>query len=332
MILEEMQIAPPRLMKSPTGIAGLDEILQGGLPAGRPTLVCGGPGCGKTTLAMEFLVRGAREFGEPGVFISFEETKADLIKNFQSLGFDLEDLIEAKMLKIVYVAISKEEIVETGAFSLEALIIRVEHSIAEIGAKRVVLDTMESMFSAITETDTLRNEISRLFHWLRDKGIATVVTGERGKEDLTRHGFEEYISDCVILLDHRIAYQTSIRRLRIIKYRGSGHSADEYPFMIAERGFSVLPVTSLNLDHEAHNERVSSGVKDIDDMLGGKGYFRATTVLVTGRSGTGKSSLAAALSAGNTASTSLLRSQLPRLYGIWHRSESISGPGWRADF
>ncbi len=294
MNLEQMPSVHTGLKKTPTGISGLDDILRGGLPSGRPTLICGGPGCGKTTLAMEFLVRGAREFGEPGLFISFEESKADLLENFRSLGFDLDELIEAKMLRITHVAISKEEIVEAGAFSLEALLIRLEHGINELGAKRIVLDTMESIFSALTETETLRNEISRLFHWLRNKGVAAIVTGERGKEDLTQRGFEEYISDCVILLDHRISLQTSRRRLRIVKYRGSGHSADEYPFMIAEQGFSVLPITSLNLDYTAHEERVSSGVKGIDEMLGGKGYYKATTVLVTGRSGTGKSSLAAA--------------------------------------
>jgi circadian clock protein KaiC len=280
--------------KCPTGIAGLDEILRGGLPAGRPTLICGGPGCGKTTLAMEFLVRGAREFDEPGLFISFEESTQELIDNFRSLGFDLEDLIESKKLKIVQVGISKEEIVETGSFSLDGLIVQLEYGIAAIGAKRVVLDTLESLLSTLSQTDMLRTEISRLLHWLRDKGVASIVTGERGKEELTRHGFEEYLSDCVILLDHRISEQTSKRRLRIVKYRGSRHAADEFPFMIAQRGFSVLPITSLSLDYGASMERVSSGIEGIDEMLGGEGYFKATTVLVTGGSGAGKSSLAAA--------------------------------------
>jgi circadian clock protein KaiC len=294
MFQEERLSSIPGLKKAPTGIPGLDEILRGGLPAGRTTLICGGPGCGKTTLAMEFLVRGAREFGEPGLFISFEETKEDLVENFRSLGFDLEGLIAEKKLKIIYVAITKEEIVEAGMFSLDALLIRIQQGLSEVGAKRIVLDTMETIFSALGQTETLRTEIARLLHLLREKEVATVVTGERGKEELTRRGFEEYISDCVILLDHRIAGQTSRRRLRIVKYRGSGHSADEYPFMIASRGFSVLPISSLNLDYKAHVERVSTGVEDIDEMLEGKGYYKATTVLVTGRSGTGKSSLAAA--------------------------------------
>jgi circadian clock protein KaiC len=282
------------IAKAPTGITGLDEITRGGLPAGRPTLVCGGPGCGKTILAMEFLVRGAQQFGEPGLFVSFEETTPHLIENFRSLGFDLKDLVEKKKLKMSRVELSREEIIESGTFSLDALLIRLEHGMAEVGAKRMVLDTMETLFAALSQTEHLRNEIARLFHWLRDKGVTTIVTGERGKEEITRHGFEEYISDCVLLLDHRVTEQTSKRRLRIIKYRGSGHAADEFPFFIGETGFSVLPITSLHLDHSAGFERVSTGVKDLDEMLEGKGYFRATTVLVSGRAGTGKSSLAAA--------------------------------------
>jgi circadian clock protein KaiC len=286
--------ALPTLRKAPTGIAGLDEILKGGLPAGRPTLVCGGPGCGKTTLAMEFLVRGALEFGEPGLFVSFEETSEQLIENSRSLGFDVNHLIETKQLKISYVAIAREEITENGVFTLDALLIRLNHGIAEVGAKRVVLDTMEAIFSALSPGDLLRNEIARLFHWLRAKGVSAIVTGERGKNELTRHGFEEYISDCVLLLDHRIASQISRRNLRIVKYRGSSHESDEFPFLIGDTGFSVFPITSLNLDHVALSERVGTGVNDLDEMLEGQGYFKATAVLVSGRSGTGKSSLAAA--------------------------------------
>jgi circadian clock protein KaiC len=282
------------LAKAPTGIIGFDEITRGGLPNGRATLVCGGPGCGKTVLAMEFLVRGALEFDEPGLFVSFEENPKHLIENFRSLGFNLLDLIAARQLKISHVELSSGEIIEAGAFSLDGLLIRLEHSIAEIGAKRLVLDTMETIFSALADTERLRNEIGRLFHWLRDKGITTIVTGERGREELTRYGFEEYISDCVILLDHRVDEQLSKRRMRIVKYRGSSHGTNEFPFFIGETGFFVLPITSLTLDHTARSESLSTGVQDLDKMLGGKGYFQATTALITGKAGTGKSSLAAA--------------------------------------
>lgn len=282
------------IAKAPTGISGLDEITRGGLPTGRPTLVCGGPGCGKTILAMEFLVRGAKEFDEPGLFVSFEENTAHLIENFRSLDFELEDLIEKKKLKISYVEVLRGQIVEAGVFSLEALLIRLEQGIAEIGAKRVVLDTLETLLAALSNTEKLRSEIARLFQWLREKGLTAIITGERGKEELSRYGLEEYVADCVLLLDHRVTEQISKRRLRVVKYRGSAHAADEFPFLIGDTGLSVLPITSVNLDHVATSERVSTGVKDIDQMLGGDGYFKGTTVLVTGRSGTGKSSLAAA--------------------------------------
>jgi circadian clock protein KaiC len=283
------------LAKAPTGITGLDEITKGGLPAGRPTLVCGGPGCGKTILAMEFLVHGSKELDEPGLFVSFEENPKQLIENFRSFGYDLEDLIAKKKLKIAHIELSKGEIIEAGLFSIDGLLIRLEHSIAEIGAKRVVLDTLETVFSVLTDTKRLRSEVARLFHWLRAKGVTAIVTGERGKEQFTEEGFEEYISDCVILLDHRVNEQTSKRRLRIVKYRGSAHAADEFPFFIGKTGFSVVPITSLNLDYTVSLDRVSTGVKGLDQMLGNGGYFKASSVLVTGDSGTGKSSLAAAL-------------------------------------
>ena len=283
--------------KAPTGIAGLDEITRGGLPARRSTLVCGGPGCGKTVLAMEFLVRGAEQFGEPGLFVSFEEKPQSLVENFRSFGFDLNDLVGKKLLKIAHIDLSHAEVIETGEFTLEGLLIRLEHGIREIGAKRVVLDTMETIFSALSNTESLRGEIARLFRWLRDKGVTAVITGEKGKEELTRHGFEEYLSDCVLLLDHRIYDQISKRRLRIVKYRGSPHGKDEYPFLIGETGLSVLPLTSLLLDHKVSDERVGTGVQGLDEMLAGKGYFRGTTVLVSGKAGTGKSSLAAAFAA-----------------------------------
>jgi circadian clock protein KaiC len=284
----------PALAKAQTGITGFDEVTGGGLPRGRPTLFCGGPGCGKTILAMEFLVRGAREFNEPGLFVSFEESPDQLIQNFRTLGFDLDDLIEKNRLKISHVELSRVEIIESGTFSLDALLIRLEHGLAEIGATRLVLDSMEAVFSALSRTENLRNEIARLFHWLRDKGVTAVVTGERGKEELTRHGFEEYVSDCVILLDHRVTDQIPKRRLRIVKFRGSPHASNEFPFLISNTGVFLFPITSLNLDHAASLEYVGSGVKDIDAMLGGHGYFKASTVLVTGKAGTGKSSLAAA--------------------------------------
>jgi circadian clock protein KaiC len=291
---EQLRPGPPTLEKARTGIAGLDEITKGGLPAGRSTLVCGGPGCGKTILALEFLVHGAQLLDEPGLFVSFEEKPDHLIENFRSFGCDLADLIAKKKLKIAHIELSGTGIVEAGAFSLDGLLIQLEHSIAEIGAKRVVLDTLETVFSALANSAGLRSEVARLLHWLRDRRVTAIVTGERGKEQLTQHGFEEYISDCVLVLDHRVSEQTSKRRLRIIKYRGSGHAADEFPFFIGNAGFSVIPITSLNLDYGASLERVETGVEGLDPMLGNGGYYRASSVIVTGNSGTGKSSLAAA--------------------------------------
>lgn len=287
----------PTIEKASTGIAGLDEITGGGLPARRATLVCGGPGCGKTVLAMEFLVRGAQQFDEPGLFVSFEEKPQSLVENFGPFGFDLDALIREKRLKISHIDLSHGEVIETGDFTLTGLLIRLEHGIKEIGAKRVVLDTMENIFSVLGNTENLRAEIARLFHWLRDKRVTALVTGERGKEELTRYGFEEYLSDCVLLLDHRITDQISKRRLRIVKYRGSPHGKDEYPFLVGETGVSVLPLTSLLLDHKVSDERVSTGIAALDDMLAGEGYFRGTTVLVSGKAGTGKSSIAAAFAA-----------------------------------
>jgi circadian clock protein KaiC len=245
-------------------------------------------------MAMEFLVRGARQFNQPGLFVSFEETAPDLIRNFSSLGFDLGGLIEANRLKVSHVAIVRNEIVEAGVFSLDALLLRLERAIAEVGAQRVVLDTMDTIFAVFSRTDRLRGEIARLFHWLREKQLTVIVTGERGDQELTRQGFEEYVCDCVIRLDHRTTGQNSRRRLQIVKYRGSGHDSDEFPFLIGSEGVSVLPITSISLDYAACTERVSTGVEDLDEMLNGKGYFKATTVLVSGRSGTGKSTLAAA--------------------------------------
>jgi circadian clock protein KaiC len=281
------------LPKTPTGIQGLDEITFGGLPKGRPTLVCGSAGCGKTLLSIEFLVHGATQFNEPGVFMAFEETEEDLIKNVASLGYDLKELADRKKLVVDHVHIERSEIEETGEYDLEGLFVRLGYAIDSIGAKRVVLDTIESIFAGLPNPSILRAELRRLFRWLKDKGVTAIVTGERGDGTLTRQGLEEYVSDCVILLDHRTREQISTRRLQIIKYRGSTHGTNEYPFLIDEHGISVLPITSIALEHQASSERISSGIKRLDAMLGGKGYYRGTSVLVSGMAGTGKSSLAA---------------------------------------
>ena len=281
------------LPKAATGIQGLDEITGGGLPKGRPTLVCGGAGCGKTLFAAEFLIRGATEFNEPGALISFEETGEELAQNVRSLGFDLDALVEQKKLALDYVRVEPQEIEEVGEYDLEGLFVRLALAIDSVGAKRVVLDTIESLFGGFTNQALLRSELRRLFRFLKDRGVTAVITGERGDGSLTRQGLEEYVSDCVILLDHRVTEQTSTRRLRIVKYRGSTHGTNEYPFLIDEKGISVLPVTGLSLDHAVSNERVSSGVPRLDAMLGGKGYYRGSSVLVSGTAGTGKTSLAA---------------------------------------
>lgn len=276
------------LPKSPTGIEGLDEITEGGLPKGRPALICGSAGSGKTLMAMEFLVNGAVEFNEPGVFMAFEETSEDLAMNVASLGFDLKDLIAQKKLRVDHVFVERSEIEETGEYDLEGLFIRLGYAIDAIGAKRVVLDTIESLFSGLSNPSILRAEIRRLFRWLKEKGVTAVITGERGEASLTRQGLEEYVSDCVILLDHRIIDQISTRRLRIVKYRGTTHGTNEYPFLIDEEGISVLPVTSLALDHTVSNEIISSGVEGLDHMLGKKGFYKGSTILITGTAGTAK--------------------------------------------
>ena len=281
------------LPKTPTGIQGLDEITGGGLPQGRPTLVCGSAGCGKTLLAMEFLVRGATQFNEAGVFMAFEETAAELTQNVRSLGFDLDALIEQKKISLDYVRIERSEIEETGEYDLEGLFVRLGFAIDSIGAKRVVLDTIESLFSGLGNSVILRAELRRLFRWLKDKGVTAIITGERGEGQLTRQGLEEYVSDCVILLDHRVTENLSTRRLRIVKYRGSVHGTNEYPFLIDQAGISVLPVTSLGLQHDVSSERISTGIARLDNMLGGQGYYRGSSILVSGTAGTGKTSLAA---------------------------------------
>src|SRR5689334_12502925 len=282
------------LEKAPTGITGLDEITGGGLPRGRPTLICGSAGCGKTLFGMEFLVRGATEFDEPGVFMAFEETAEELGQNVRSLGFELEKLIAKNKIAVDYVHIERSQIEETGEFDLEGLFLRLNTAIDAVGAKRVVLDTIETLFGGFSNTLILRSELRRLFRWLKEKGVTAIITGERGDGRLTRQGIEEYVSDCVILLDHRVTDQFSTRRLRVVKYRGTTHGTNEYPFLIDEQGISVLPITSLGLRHVASEERISTGVPRLDAMMGDKGVYRGTSVLISGTAGTGKTSLAAA--------------------------------------
>jgi circadian clock protein KaiC len=280
------------LEKAPTGIGGLDEITMGGLPRGRPTLVCGSAGCGKTMLAMEFLVRGIQQYGEPGVFIAFEESPEDLAKNVASLGFDLKELEAEGKLVVEYIHVEKAEMAVAGAYDLEGLFLTLQACIEEVGAKRISIDTLETIFGGFDNQALLREEIRRLFRWLKERDLTAVITAERGDGTLTRQGMEEYVSDCVLLLDHRIIDQVSTRRIRIVKYRGSVHATNEYPFLIDEGGISVLPVSSLSLDHKASRERVSSGIPKLDTMLEGKGFYRGATILVSGTAGSGKTSIA----------------------------------------
>lgn len=281
------------LEKTPTGILGFDEISEGGLPKGRTAIVCGGAGCGKTMFGIEFLVRGASEYNEPGVLMAFEETPEDIARNVASLGFDIKDLAAKKKLFLDHVSVEPREIRESGEYDLEGLFIRLQSAVAAVGAKRVMFDTLEAIFSGFGNSGILRAEFRRLFRWLKDRGLTTVITAERGEGTLTRHGLEEYVSDCVILLDHRVKEQISSRRLRIVKYRGTKHGADEYPFLIDERGMSILPLTSLQLQHTVSKERISSGIPDLDEMLEGRGYYRGSSILFTGTAGSGKTSLAA---------------------------------------
>lgn len=279
--------------KVPTGIDGFDELTLGGLPQGRPTLVCGSAGCGKTLFAATFLIRGARDFGEPGVFVTFEERPDDIVDNVASLGFGLDELVAEGKVAMEHIAIDPAELAEAGDYDLEALFLRLGMAVDAVGAKRIVIDTIESLFSAFTNTAILRAEIRRLFDWTKERGLTCVITGERGDGSLTRQGLEEYVSDCVILLDHRVDSQVSTRRLRIVKYRGTAHGTNEYPFLIGSEGFSVLPVSSLALGHKVSEERISSGVPDLDAMLTGGGFHRGSSILLTGVAGSGKSSIAA---------------------------------------
>jgi circadian clock protein KaiC len=283
----------PMVGKSPTGIHGLDEVTQGGLPQGRPTLLCGSAGCGKTLFAMTFLYNGIVEYNEPGVFLAFEEQPQDLIKNVGSLKYDIERLIAEKKLAIDHVEIERTKIAESGEYDLEGLFIRLGFAIDSIGAKRVVVDTIETLFSGLENEQVLRSELRRLFEWLKSKGVTAIITGERGEGTLTRYGLEEYVADCVILLDNRVNDQLSTRRLRIVKYRGSAHGTNEYPFIIDEQGITVMPITSSGLSHDASTERMASGIPDLDLMLEGKGYYKGASVLVSGMAGSGKSTVAA---------------------------------------
>ncbi len=282
------------LSKVKTGIQGLDEITNGGLPAGRPILVAGNAGCGKTLLGIEFLVNGILKYNEPGVFISFEESQADIIQNVSSLGYDLLKMIKQKKLAIDHVQIDRHEIEETGEYDLEGLFIRLGYAIDSTGAKRIVLDTIESLYAGFENVAILRAELRRLFQFLKSKGVTAIITGERGEKTLTRQGLEEYVSDCVILLDHRVEDQISTRRLRVVKYRGSTHGTNEYPFLIDEDGITVMPITSMRLDQEVSSKRVSSGIKELDSMLGG-GFYKGSNILITGTAGTGKTSIGAHL-------------------------------------
>ena len=281
------------LPKCPTGIRGLDEITRGGLPKGRPTLICGGAGCGKTLFGVEFLVRGATRFGEAGVLMSFEETEGELIANVGSLGFDLGGLVRKKKIALDYVHIEASEIQENGEYDLEGLFVRLNHAIDSIGAKRVVLDTLEALFSGLKNESILRSELRRLFGWLKAKGVTTVITAERGRDQLTRNGLEEYVSDCVILLEHPLNDQIATRNLRVVKYRGSLHGTNEFPFLIGGDGISVLPITSLGLNHKISAERIATGIPRLDAMLSGRGFFRGSSILLTGTPGTGKTIVAA---------------------------------------
>ena len=283
-----------RLQKSPTGIKGFDEITEGGLPKGRVTLISGGPGSGKTLLGLDFLVNGVLQFDEPGVFMSFEETEEEIFQDVASLSLDLQALVSRNAIRFEHVVLERNDIQEKGEFNLEGLFIRLELAIDAIGAQRVVLDSIESLFAGITDAGLIRLEIKRLFRWLRSKRVTAVITGEQWQDSFTRHGLEEFISDCIVLLDNRVRQQVATRRIRIIKYRGSNHGANEYPFVIDKDGLSVIPITSTGLDHPGTAEKVSTGIPSLDKLFAGGGYTRGSTILVSGTAGTGKTSMATA--------------------------------------
>ncbi len=282
-----------QLPKCPTGIKGFDQITAGGLPKNRITLICGSAGSGKTLLGIDFLIKGAANYHEPGIFMSFEETEEELYKDVASLSLDLQGLVSQKKILLEHVLLGRRDIQELD-FNLEGLFIRLEHAIDAIGAKRVVLDSIESLFAGLTDAGMLRLEIKRLFRWLKNKHVTAIVTGEPGEGSYTRHGLEEYISDCIILLDNRVNQEMAIRRIRVIKYRGSNHGTNEYPFVIDKDGLSVIPITSAGLDQPGTAKRVSTGIPSLDKMFQGGGFTRGSTILISGTAGTGKTSLAAA--------------------------------------
>jgi circadian clock protein KaiC len=280
-----------QLPKSPTGINGFDEITDGGLPTGRPSLVCGPPGTGKSVFAVQFLVNGATQYGEPGVFLTFEESRDELVANVRSLGFDIDELERDGRLLVDALTLTPQA-VETGEFDLEALMVRLTWAVDQIGAKRVAIDNVEALFVAFNRPALVRSELRRLFRWIKDQGLTAVITGERGEDLLTQHGIQEYLSDCVVVLDHRVVQDVATRRMRVLKYRGSVHGRNEYPFLIGADGFDVLPITSLGLEQPVSSQRVSTGIDGLDEMLGGQGVFQGSGVLVSGTSGTGKTTIA----------------------------------------
>ncbi len=282
-----------QLQKCPTGIKGFDEITEGGLPKNRTTLVSGGAGSGKTLLGIDFLINGATNYNEPGIFMSFEETEDELYKDVASLNLDLKGLVSKKKILVEHVVLERRDVQEK-EFNLEGLLIRLENAIHSIGAKRVVLDSIESLFAGFTDIGILRVEIKRLFRWLKEKQVTAIVTGEPSDGFYTRQGLEEFVSDCIILLDNRVKEQISVRRIRVVKYRGSKHGTNEYPFVIDNQGLSVIPITSAGLDQPGTAKRVSTGVSSFDKLFKGGGYTRGSTVLASGTAGTGKTSLAAA--------------------------------------
>ncbi len=285
------RINPAPIAKAPTGISGFDEITGGGLPRGRPTLVCGSAGSGKTVFSMQFLLNGAVRFHEPGVFVSFEEPTDELTLNLASIGYDIPALVRRRMVIIDHVHLERSEIVETGDFNLDGLFIRLEHAVARVKARRIVIDTLEVLFSALNNEGLIRAELRRLFRWLKEKGLTAVITGEQGTGTLTRFGIEEYVSDCVIALDNRVTDQISTRRLRVVKYRGSPHATNEVPFLIGPEGISVVPISTIGLSTRVSTRRISTGVEGLDQMLSGKGFMQGTSILISGTAGTGKSSL-----------------------------------------
>jgi circadian clock protein KaiC len=290
------KIIPNRnqLLKCPTGIKGFDEITEGGLPKNGTTLVSGNAGSGKTLFGIDFLIKGATDYNEPGILMSFEETEDELYKDVASLNMDLSGLVSRKKIVLENVVLERKDIQEND-FNLEGIFVRLEYAIDSIGAKRVVLDSLESLFAGITDIGILRLEIKRLFRWLKEKKVTAIVTGETGQNgSYTRHGLEEYISDCIILLDNRIRDEMATRRVRVIKYRGSSHGTSEYPFVIDNEGLSVIPITSAGLAQPGTDKKVSTGIPSLDKLFKSKGYTRGSTILASGTAGSGKTSFAGA--------------------------------------